>query len=1003
MRSTTMALTIWAMLAGAAVASAQADDGLEWRRKSLREAPAGYLAVVALASAKHKAGPAQATLSCASEDIELRIAQGGRWSAWAAGQEVASGALDGGEPRSLFAKSSSERLLLGANGSWLFSRSITKSSGPCVVAVGTSPALEVKSFRLVAREPVQFGDDFPDPFPKTDVWLPVRGQWALSSVTYADQSANPAELAAIFGKLEDVASRGRTREYAVGIGVQLADGPGARIEVVANDSPAERAGLRRGDTIVEVNGKPVASTSSAAVALDGEAGTTLKLTYDRKGERRTIELTREVVIWGRSKRQVPLSPATQGREALIVAGYDFWTDYHFQAAVRAQEVGAVGLVFAYLGPNDYHLFRWLGAGLAANRFGRWQLERVRDGRSTILASCDGGFYPYDFFTLSVELEGDELGKLRATCAVDGQPVVSAADDALVPGRIGLWAEAPGVACFDDVLVGQPAARSTSRGTRTTTQLYDPTMRHWADASYQWAYSGVQYWHKAPFPGDVSLTAPVTKGQRLSLTVSASARGAETGYTFILPEDQGPALLQRLGRTVKQEIAGNRDAKQVTLARDGAHLRAMLDGKTCLEFTDPEPLPGTLVGAAGATPADLRVESPNVVEDYFNGCPTDWHVIRGHWEVMNRWVCNPTWSFFGGRNDDDLLAVWSKRRLDGDCSVEVDASVMMMGRAGFYENMRDLGLSLCAENQDLASGYAVIVGAHQNSRTILYRHGKPVASTGSSRALLPTQRYYSGRTELYSQHRGWTHVRLAKHNKTITVHVWDNLALSYEDPDPLPGGHVAVWSVDNGIILGKVRLAADRLGPTRPVLRNYPVFDDGVLSNDCCEARARIVTGGMGQGADYEVTNMASGGPFAVALLPRVFSAFEHPTLSFEIKLTPEAKVDLYFSSHGTLFRLPLGGPRGADLAAYTLPTPEGVKADGQWHRVKVDLLGLLKSRYPNDALLMVWEPMLANFSDEGYLLAGFGGNGSGAKYWLRNVSLASPSVVSKAPAHDAGL
>jgi hypothetical protein len=36
---------------------------------------------------------------------------------------------------------------------------------------------------------------------------------------------------------------------------------------------------------------------------------------------------------------------------------------------------------------------------------------------------------------------------------------------------------------------------------------------------------------------------------------------------------------------------------------------------------------------------------------------------------------------------------------------------------------------------------------------------------------------------------------------------------------------------------------------------------------------------------------------------------------------------------------------------------------------------------------MVWDPVLANHSNDRYLLAGFGGNPAGATYWLRNVRL----------------
>ncbi|MBM4042491.1 MAG: PDZ domain-containing protein [Planctomycetes bacterium] len=971
------------MSVGAATAGPSPAGDLWWQKRSLdRPSPEGYIAIVALEWAG-TAADGQAAIACGAEGVELRIGAG-QWAAFVAGKEAAKGSLDAAAPAGLFAKRTASALLVGANGRWLFGCPVKKLDGPHEVAVGKSQgaSVKVKSFRLVRREPVRFEDSFPDPVPPTEVWAPVSGRWARSSMAYSDKSANPAELAAIFDRLEDVASRGRTREYTVGIGVHLGEGYLPQIAGIANDSPAERAGLRLGDIIREVDGTRVRSIAEATPLLQGDAGKPVTLTIERSGNTQKVELTRDVVVWGKSKRQVPIEPFRQDSAALIVTGQVYWTDYHYRAAVRTQGVGAVGLVFAYLGPRDYHVFRWLGADKVLNHRGQWLLERVRGGRREVLAERDGGFHPNDFFALAVEIEGDALGQLTASCYVDSEAVLAASDDALVPGRIGLWAEAPGVACFDDVRVGEPT-RAATRGTRSYEQLTDPTMRYWADPGYQWEYSGIQHWYKAPFYGDAAITAPVPRRQRLALTLSASARGAETGYTFILPEDEGPALLQRLGKTVAREIRGNHDGKRATLSREGNRIVAYLDAKPCLDYADPKPLAGTLVGASGAVPAEIQVTSPNVVEDYFNNCPTDWHVIAGQWDVMNRWVCNPTWSFFAGRDDDGLLAIWGKRRLEGDCSVEVDAAVMMMNLGGGYQNMRDVGVSLCADRRDLTSGYAVIVGAYQNERTILYRRGKQVASTTSIRALLPTLRAYQ-RDELHSQHRGWAHIRLAKEGKNVRVYVWDNLVLTHEDPDPLPGGHAAIWSVQNGLTVAKVRLAAEKLGPPKPVLRDCATFADASLTNDCGNGDAAIAA----RGGEYEITNTASGGPFAVALRPRVFSAFDYPTLSFDIKFTPDARIDLYLTCQSTLYRIPLSGPADASFQGRTLPKPAGVEADGRWHRVTVDLLAELRKHHSADKLLMVWEPVLANYSNQRYLLAGFGGNAAGARYWLRSITFA---------------
>ena len=84
---------------------------------------------------------------------------------------------------------------------------------------------------------------------------------------------------------------------AVGIGVVLQEdssGDYAAIVQVYSDSPAESAGLRQGDLILEVDGTSTrdAELSPVSDALIGEKGTTVNLTYRRNGSDATVEITR---------------------------------------------------------------------------------------------------------------------------------------------------------------------------------------------------------------------------------------------------------------------------------------------------------------------------------------------------------------------------------------------------------------------------------------------------------------------------------------------------------------------------------------------------------------------------------------------------------------------------------------------------------------------------------------------------------------------------------------
>jgi len=885
--------------------------------------------------------------------------------------------------------------MLGVAGQWVWGQGVGEPKGPPAVRVGVSAGCQVAELRLLAREQVRFADDFPDPEPKTASWVPVRGRWALSSLSYATQSANPAELAAVFDELKDTASEGRTRTTTVGIGVQLEDSP-PRVSQVAPDSPAARAGVKIDAVVRTVNGVFVRSATAATELLAGNEGEKVKITVESDGATRELELTRGVVAWGRIRRLVYLDPCRAGKDALITAGESHWSDYRFATAIHTHGVGACGLVFAYLGPEDYHIFRWLGADAVKNGPGCMQLVRVRSGQATVLAERAGGFRPDEFYALSVVIGGDAPGQVGVQAFVDGTLAVAARDDAIVPGKLGFWAQAPGAVSFDDVAVGEDDRhKDASQGTANVYQRYDQVMRAWADPAYSWQGDGEETpaWHLADFPGDVSLTAPLRHGRAVGLAVAATRGDVASGYSAELSADARSLALKRAGQVVARKSLGDQPAKRIALSRTGNTVRVMLDDQTLAVYEDSEPLHGAAAWVKGVAVAGVRLDSPNVLEDYFNGAPTEWHAMSGSWEVMNRWVCTPSWSFFGGRSDD-LLALWSKRRMDGDCFLDAHIGVMMLtlraGRSG-YENMRDVGVTICGDGKNVASGYTAILGAEHNTLTALYRNGRLVASTRRAEALLPQDTNRGERGEIDSQHHGWNHIKLTREGRRVRLFLRESAILDYEDPEPLPGGHAAIWTVDSGLLLAKVRLAATRLSAPTPFFRTSLPFADAAVTNDCGDGQASVTA----KDGAYEITNTKGGGPLAVALRPRLYSAFERPTLSLAVKLTPEAKVDFYFRCHGVLYRVVLTGPAEDPAEAETIGKCEGVRADGQWHAVRLDLLALLRSRYPDDKRLVIWQPEFANYSDHGYLLAGFGGNGAGATYWLRDIALGSAITASQ--------
>jgi carboxyl-terminal processing protease len=70
---------------------------------------------------------------------------------------------------------------------------------------------------------------------------------------------------------------------------------GLLVAGVFKDSPAKRAGIRPGDLITKVNGRPIAGESSdvSTARIKGKPGTFVTLTIERSGKARTLRVKRE--------------------------------------------------------------------------------------------------------------------------------------------------------------------------------------------------------------------------------------------------------------------------------------------------------------------------------------------------------------------------------------------------------------------------------------------------------------------------------------------------------------------------------------------------------------------------------------------------------------------------------------------------------------------------------------------------------------------------------------
>lgn len=131
-----------------------------------------------------------------------------------------------------------------------------------------------------------------------------------------------------------------------GIGVEVQQQPDGSILVIApiDDTPAARAGIKPGDVIVAVDGKPLTPEQADSNPLRGEPGSKTVLTVQREGAKKPLEIAvQRDTIRVSSVRSRMLEP---GYAYLRISAFQADTANDFESHVdklQAQAGGAAGL------------------------------------------------------------------------------------------------------------------------------------------------------------------------------------------------------------------------------------------------------------------------------------------------------------------------------------------------------------------------------------------------------------------------------------------------------------------------------------------------------------------------------------------------------------------------------------------------------------------------------------------------------------------------------------
>lgn len=948
---------------------------------------------------------------------------------------------------------------------WLNGREILSWKGEADLrgpsAAASAPGVELGARRAFDAGTVAFRDGF-----MADVrdlsWRPWSGKWELTQLAFPERSANPFSLRASFGETPPETDplydkRLRNEDYGIGVYASAHDGT-LKVHRITGGSPAAQAGLQEDDTIVEIDGRPIGFGSmwQGMQQLQQKFGERVRLKVLRPGEPALLDfnIRRDLFKWGTPLVGHPLEPASDADEALVAGGEAGWSDYAAEAACKPLGGGGFGLAVALTGPGDGLLLRWIGpaprAAVADPEAPReatadaarekLQLVRLENGKQTVLAETPLRYRPYEFYRLGLDWRGEDV-----TARIDGVEVLRKQVPGLKRGRVGLYAMKGEPVFFDDVTVATDRAwlDEQHRPQRRINGIFaqEQDMENWANPALEWKRDIATGWamHTSRFPGEQVVVLKDPKFDELEVRMLGSEAVVTEKSNVVFRIKNGKATIRYpLAGSVLEEpydVGHGPYRRIVFYTVKGRQPILEIDGK---KFADEavrplEFIPGrdriAIKGLKNlGDPQTVRIASGGTWEYTFNEAPADWQVACGRWGLLNKWICDPRWSWFGGRSGT-LATIWNKRSFGGDVSVDAYVALFMQRDDPPYERAGDYNITICGDGARLDRGYTVVVGGGGNYWTRLFRDGVQVAEATDEQYRLPSDRIRQrDKPEL---HQRWFHLRLERIGSEVSFYRDGAKAFTFTDPQPLQGGRVGFWTLDNGVLLSRCRIACTGEVAHAPVAsRTEGLFDDGtainifdgevhtavarealpaniaaaLLAAPDAYAPAEAEKSNAPPAADaaaWRVVNGIGGGPFALQMR-RPYERLG--VLRFAMRIEPGAAVDFCLKDlrDGAYYRWRITGPEGDRDPVPLVDTISGVPADGKWHTVQFDLERSWNAYWlrrglagpPSSGGL---RPLFACLDNGGYALAGFGCNPPGAAYAASELKMYPIGAVDKLP------